>query len=157
MKRLFTCVTGLLLVSSAWGRSSDRHVLDPVGAVMKRQYRESRRAASAAATPDRGVSAVLPDQGNIAVVDETEGVVLAAGFDLDQKGLEFRPADGSASSYTFAAGASQFDSAAAGSLTAVQLGDDDAKEVNLPFAFPFYGVRYNSIWIHSDEIGRAHV
>lgn len=117
---------------------------------MRKQHREAQQAQSAAARPDRGVETILPDAGNIAVVDESEGVSIPSGFDLDGKSVEFRPSGANASAYTFAAVGSRFDTAAISGATALQLADDDAKEAALQFSFPFYGVRYSSVWVHSD-------
>jgi hypothetical protein len=116
--------------------------------LVRHRAREAKRASVDAARPD-GVPAVLPDQGNIAVLDDTDGVVVTAGFDLDQKTVEFRPQGSNATQYTYSSGALRFDQDAA-SGTAVALQDDDAKEAPLPFAFPFYGQRYNSVFVHSD-------
>ncbi len=129
-----------------------RDVVDPLQAMLRHKMAQSRRPTSlaAAARTEPGVDTVLPDAGQVAVLDDSEGVAIPGGFDLDQKAVEFRPVGGNASQYTFALGASQFDSAAQASGTAVTLGDDDFKEVPLPFSFPFYGQRYNSLFIGSD-------
>ena len=38
----------------------------------------------------------------------------------------------------------------AGAAQAVRIGDDDSIQINLPFAFPLFGVSYNSLFVNSD-------
>jgi hypothetical protein len=138
-----------LAVPLAAGTSGSSHRKDFAVELARHRARQAKRPQTDAARAT-GVAAVLPDQGNIAVVDDTDGVVQGAGFDLDQKTLEFRPQGANATAYTYTAGALRFDQEAARAGTAVRLEDDDAKEAPLPFSFPFFGRRYDSVFIHSD-------
>ena len=133
----------------AWGRTTgSTHRKDFAVELVRHRAREAKRASVDAARA-AGVPAVLPDQGNIAVLDDTDGVVVTAGFDLDQKTVEFRAQGSNATQYTYSSGALRFDQDAARG-TVVTLGDDEAVEAPLPFAFPFYGQRYATVFIHSD-------
>jgi hypothetical protein len=94
-----------------------------------------RRTASAAAAQDVGEIAVLQDEGDLAL--------LRRFFDLGGAGLEWRPGD----AYTV----SRVDrpvGSVAGDVLA--LGDDDARAVSLPFAFPFFGRTYTRAFVNSD-------
>src|SRR6266849_5045410 len=119
---------------------------------LHRQAVRARRAqlqssGALAATP-RSLSR---DIGNVAILEDTDGVVARRNpFDLDQLTLTFIPAGSAPSSYTFQLGGDSYDSAAASNGLAVPLGDDDSHEVPLPFAFPFFGKSYRSVFINSD-------
>ena len=96
--------------------------------------------------------AVLPDIGDIALVDDSEGVVVHPNpFDLQQLTLHFSPGGPDALQYTAATAPLNFDAAAAAAGTPLAgLGDDDTRIAPLPFPFPFFGQRYTSIYINSD-------
>lgn len=109
-----------------------------------------RRAHLAAAV--QAAAASNRDYGNIAVIEDQDGVVTRPNaFDLDQKTITFTPTGAGATSYRVQTGAAAFDSDAAnnGTLQA-GLGDDDSREIALPFTFPFFGVTYRSVFINSD-------
>lgn len=95
--------------------------------------------AAAALSPgdfDRDGVAVLEDAGDL--------MVRRNPFDLDGAALRFSPrADGA---YQLARLALALDPPG----TSLGLGSDDAKAVDLPFAFPFYGVSYRQIFVHAD-------
>ena len=95
-----------------------------------RSASSNTRAAGATRAGD---VAVLVDQGDL--------VFLANSMDLQGKGLEFRPG------YTV----SRVDRPLGpdGSV-ALALGDDDSREVPLPFAFPFFGKTYDKAFVNSD-------
>lgn len=106
------------------------------------------RTAAFAATPapnDR-------DIGNIAIIEDSGGVVEKLNqFNLDQSTVTFTPTVADASRYRFAASTASYETAAASQGTPViALGDDDAREIALPFAFPFFGATYRKVWINSD-------
>jgi len=154
MRRIFLPVLLIALgAAPAWPRSAAArgHILDPVKETLRHRGNLARRPPTARLKADTGpVQALLPDAGNIAVLDDADGVSTPAGFDLDQRSLQFQPAGTNASQYSFSAGASRFDADAIRSATALRLQDDDATQLNLPFSFPFYGQRYNSLFVHSD-------
>jgi uncharacterized protein (TIGR03437 family) len=114
---------------------------------MKRGRRAS--AAMVAGQQEIGGMSVLPDSGNIAVLDDADGVISRRNsFNLDLKTLQFSR---SGSKYRYALSDGGYDSAAASSGTPISgLGDDDTREFPLPFAFPFFGGNYNSIFVNSD-------
>lgn len=104
------------------------------------------RLQTAAAAP------AARDFGNIAVLDDSDGVVGRANvFDLDQHTITFRPSDAPASQYRFETGGNTYDSEAASQGTILDgLKDDDARLISLPFAFPFYGTVYRAVYVNSD-------
>ena len=102
-----------------------------------------RRSAAASA-------AARPDVGNVALLDDSDGVVVRRNpFNLDQTTLRFTPTAGG--KYRYDAAATSYDEAAAtAGIVVDKLGDDDSRETPLPFAFPFFGVQYRSVFVNSD-------
>ncbi|WP_321469856.1 hypothetical protein [uncultured Paludibaculum sp.] len=92
------------------------------------------------------------DYGNIAVMDDSDGVVASPNpFDLQGKTLEFLPLIGTSSPYGFTVRAAEYDTTAATDGQILDgLADDDARAVDLPFTVPFYGTSRNRIFVHSD-------
>ncbi len=92
------------------------------------------------------------DYGDIAVIEDSDGVIARRNpFDLNQTTITFTPLTPAAARYAVSRGAASFDTNAAthGTLLA-GLGDDDSREVPIPFAFPFFGASYRSVFINSD-------
>jgi hypothetical protein len=127
------------------------------------EHRQNQAARAARGLPDLTAAAVrsgdpgrvnvlaLPDQGNISVVDNGDGVALPAlEFDLDNQTLRFLPSDGAASAYSYEVEAAGYDAAAAAQGEDIALGDDDSAARQLPFAFPFFGQSYGEIFVNSD-------
>ncbi|HRB13559.1 MAG TPA: hypothetical protein PKU70_11150, partial [Vicinamibacteria bacterium] len=110
--------------------------LVPLVNAREKLARGGARAASsntrAAGTSRSGDVAVLVDQGDL--------IFLANSMDLQGKGLEFRPG------YTV----SRVDRPLGPDGVAITLGDDDSREVPLPFAFPFFGKTYDKAFVNSD-------
>jgi hypothetical protein len=94
------------------------------------------RAAAAVRGVDLDHVAVLEDAGDL--------VARRNPFDLDGQALRFSPRG--AGAYEIARLALSLD-APGGSLG---LGSDDARAVDLPFSFPFYGARYARVFVHAD-------
>lgn len=116
-------------------------------------HRQAVRSGSKrlrAASAER--SAVRSDVGNIALLDDTDGVVARRNlFDLNGRTLSFLPTSTAAVRYRFELGANTYDQNSALAGTPLNgLGDDDSREVQIPFSFPFYGAQYRSVWINSD-------
>ncbi len=110
-----------------------------------RRNRGPRPLAIAAAANDR-------DIGNIAVIEDSGGVVERQNdFNLDFMTLAFSPTTEKADAYEHGvtAGGYEEDAAASGTPLAA-LDDDDTRAVALPFAFPFFGTTYSSIYVNSD-------
>ena len=83
---------------------------------------------------------ILPDRGNIAIVDDGEGVGLPAFlFDLDDQAIDYLPQQAEASSYLYRVLDGGFDAEAVAAGEFVALGDDDFTPIELPFDFPFFG------------------
>lgn len=106
----------------------------------RREAQAPRRAtaalSAAPASQDVGEIAVLFDEGDLAL--------LRNPFDLAGAGLQWTPAGAGYS-------VSRVDrpvSAVSGER--LPLGDDDTREVALPFAFPFFGRSYERAFVNSD-------
>jgi uncharacterized protein (TIGR03437 family) len=130
---------------------------DPAGVLtdlFRHRQSQARRARLAAqgVVLDQPGPAYLPDIGNIAIMDDSEGVVVRPNpFDLQQLTLGFSPSGAAAAQYTAAARPIAFDNTGSTAGTPLAgMGDDDARLVRLPFAFPFYGRRYDSVYVNSD-------
>jgi hypothetical protein len=119
---------------------------------LHRQAVRARRAQlQSNGAPAATVRTLSRDIGNVAILEDTDGVVARRNpFDLDQLTLTFLPADSAASAYTFQLSGDSYDAAAASKGIPVPLGDDDSHEVPLPFAFPFFGKTHASVFINSD-------
>jgi hypothetical protein len=88
--------------------------------------------ARAAGVTRNGDVAMLVDQGDL--------IFAANPLDLHGKGLEFQPG------YTV----SRVDRPVGVDGTFLNLGDDDTREVALPFAFPFFDKSYDKVFVNSD-------
>lgn len=88
------------------------------------------------------------DVGQVAILDDSDGVVSRRNpFNLNRRSVRFLP---KAAAYRYEIGEDTYDATAAAGGQAVELGDDDSREVRLPFAFPFFGQRYQSVFLNSD-------
>ncbi len=96
--------------------------------------------------------ASLPDNNNLAIVDDSDGAVIRPNlFNLNQKTVRLSPSGAGASQYTASPQPLGFDPAAdQGGTPLTGLGDDDSRLIRLPFSFPFYGQRYDSVYVNSD-------
>ena len=115
-------------------------------------HRQARRARLARGlAPDVAAAAGDRDIGNIAIVEDTGGVVERLNqFNLDGSTLTFTPSAAGAARYRFAASGASYDSTAAQGTPVVALGDDDWRQFTLPFAFPFFGATYSTVFLNSD-------
>jgi len=120
-------------------------------------HRQSLRARAARllrpmAAPADATPAANRDIGNIAVIEDTGGVVERLNqFNLDNNTLTFTPTAPKAAQYRYSVAQQGYDSGAASQGTPLAaLDDDDTRLVGLPFAFPFFGVTYNQVWVNSD-------
>ncbi|MBK9168657.1 MAG: hypothetical protein IPM24_14470 [Bryobacterales bacterium] len=108
-----------------------------------------RRTPARLAEPRRAPRA---DIGNIAILEDTDGVVARRNqFNLTGRALEFAPVGTGAARYRFRLTEGGYDAAAASAGVPVSgLGDDDFRELALPFAFPYFGTPQQSIFVNSD-------
>jgi hypothetical protein len=151
LQRAFLAGLVVAGVASPWSPGGTRHVLNPITEVLRHRSAAARGAAVGGAKSVRPVAANLPDAGQIALLDDSEGAFLpAVSFDFDNRTLRFEPASANASQYTYVLTASGFDPNGLTSGTALRLGDDDAAQVSLPFSFPFFGQLYTTTYIGSD-------
>ena len=112
-----------------------------------RQKIAKAKTSSANAAP-----ALSRDSGELVIMDDSGGVVAQRkAFNLTGSKLVFTPDSPTAKSYGFTTAAGDFserDSTDATPLTG--LDDDDSIAITLPFAFPFFGARYNNLFVNSD-------
>jgi hypothetical protein len=124
--------------SPAWCRTTRDGARQAIAAHLEQDSRRGFRARSARSTSvDVGEIAVLQDEGELALLRRL--------FDLQGVTLRFAPVEASGFAVTQVS-ASLF--AEAG--TPIALGDDDDEPVALPFAFPFYGTAYRTVFVSSD-------
>jgi uncharacterized protein (TIGR03437 family) len=119
-------------------------------------HRQAARARAARLGPLAAAATVTAstnrDIGNVAIIENRDGVLeTSLLFDLDNSTLTFTPAAGATPGYRYAYSGLGYDgSAAAQGSPVVALGDDDARQFTLPFAFPFYGATYRQVFLNSD-------
>ena len=92
------------------------------------------------------------DIGHIAVIEDADGVVSRRNpFDLDNRTVAFLPSAPDVKRYRFQVSEAGYDSDAAfrGRVVA-DFDDDDTRLLELPFAFPFFGTSYQSVYLNSD-------
>ncbi len=108
--------------------------------VVSSREERARRGPRTAANNNRG--AAVSRNGDVAMLVDQGGDLLfkANGLDLHGKGLEFQPG------YSV----SRVDRPLGADGVAVPMGDDDSREVPLPFAFPFFGKSYDKAFVNSD-------
>ncbi len=116
----------------------------------KRQLDRGFVAATAAGLVPAAASPAVRNEDNLAVIVDDGSIISTENlFDMANRGLRFKrikKIDG-VKAQKLGAGAYR---AALGEK--LELGDDDAVELDYPAnaGFPFYGVRYESVWVHSD-------
>lgn len=89
------------------------------------------------------------DVGEIAVIEEDAGIVSRRNlFNLQGRMLRFRPVGDSYEVSNVAGGYSAEEQR--NGTVAAGLGDDDTREVPLPFAFFYFGATYRSAFLNSD-------
>jgi uncharacterized protein (TIGR03437 family) len=116
-------------------------------------HRQAERARPARPRPLAAATASTNrDIGNVAIIESRDGVVETLNqFDLDNATLTFTPAASGTPRYRYAYSELGYDGSAAGQGSpVVALGDDDARQFTLPFAFPFYGATYRQVFLNSD-------
>ena len=114
------------------------------------QLHLSAKRASSKRPRALSASAVRADAGNIALLDDSDGVVARRNpFDLAGKTLIFSPSPGGGYAVEVA-GDTWDDSAAAAGTALSNLGDDDTASITLPFSFSFYGKNYSALFVNSD-------
>ncbi|RPJ82188.1 MAG: hypothetical protein EHM13_09310, partial [Acidobacteria bacterium] len=119
------------------------------------RVRRERLLRQQSAQPGAAAGGVLPaaaprsDAGDIAIIEDADGVVgQRDDFNLDNKTLTFTPSSGG---YKVNNGGATYDTAAANAGTLIgSLGDDDSRQFQLPFSFPFFGASYRQIYVNSD-------
>ena len=113
-----------------------------------RHRQETGRRGFLAALSTVPRAAVRDDIGHIAILDDSDGVVLRPNdFDLNQLSITLRPAENGYTAEPLSLG---FDEQARELGSPLPLGDDDAENVVLPFSFPFFDQSHETTWVHSD-------
>jgi hypothetical protein len=114
-------------------------------------HRHAVAKRQAPAPTARIAAAATGDVGDIAILEDSDGVVAQRNlFNLDQRTLQFLPAGEGATLYTFQIGNASYDADAASAGSPVLLADDDSAAFDLPFSFPFFGNSYRQIFVNSD-------
>jgi uncharacterized protein (TIGR03437 family) len=110
-----------------------------------RALRPRLLSAPTAATGNR-------DIGNIAIIEGANGALETLNqFNLDASTLTFTPSTNGTPGYRFAVAGRGYDAgAAAQGSPLIALGDDDARQLALPFPFAFYGTTYRQVFLNSD-------
>ena len=115
------------------------------------RYRQERarqsEVARHAALPE--LAPVLQqDVGDIAVIDDSDGVVVQPNFfDLNTRSVTLTRFD---AGYAAQLGPLALDETARSDGLPLGLGDDDAVQLFLPFPFPFFDAGYSEAFLHSD-------
>lgn len=158
MERRTSCICsvmccGLLLSGTAGARTIPVTCATERGNWLEKQnIHRSNNSRRLKTQGTRKAAAFQQDYGDIAVMDDSDGVVTTRNlFNLQGKTLEFVPLIGTSSPYAFTIRAAEYDATAASSGQVLTgLADDDAIAVDLPISFPFYGTPRNRIFVHSD-------
>lgn len=110
-------------------------------------HRQASSRRVAALTPEAPAQ-TRPDQGDVAVIDTTNGVVPTPNFfDLEGTTIRFvATGDG----YVSTPEPLALDEAARANGATLALGDDDSARIDLPFSFPYFSGSYESLWVNSD-------
>jgi len=146
-------LTAIWLLSAALlGARSDERPADVSAPLHTLLVDSQARARGLGADLPKGPSSkdvlILPDEGDLAIIDDGDGVGLPAFlFDLEGRSVEFTPLG---EGYRYAVRERGYDAQAAADGEFLNLGDDDATELTLPFPFPFYGERRERVFVHSD-------
>ena len=92
------------------------------------------------------------DIGNVAIIEDSGGVVEKLNqFNLDNTTLAFAPTTPAATAYRYTLSPLGYDATAASQGSPIlALGDDDSRQLDLPFAFAFFGATYRQIFVNSD-------
>jgi uncharacterized protein (TIGR03437 family) len=154
MKKRCLALVCSLFSASAWSKPP-ASTCGTHGEISREQiFLHARHAAarSKLALPKSSSAAASRDIGEIVVMDDSDGVIGRRNpFNLDRRTLIFRPVNAQASRYRYELAADTFDTVAGTGGTRLDgLGDDDSRQVTLPFAFPFYGASYQSLFVNSD-------
>ena len=152
------CVLALFLLSSVafarqdWvicGTSPTRDAEERALHQAWMQTAAFRRVQTAALNAPRQPAANR-DVGDIAILEDNGDIIARPnGFDLIGKTLRFQPQNAAASTYRYETASGGYDPSLAQG-TDLSLGDDDTRQVTIPFAFPFFGRTYTSVNVNSD-------
>ncbi len=116
----------------------------------KRQLEREFVAATAAGLVPVVASPTVRNEADLAVIIDDGSIISSENlFDMANRGLRFKRVKKIEGVKAQKLGAGAYQTMLGQKL---DLGDDDAVEVEFPgtVRFPFYGVRYESVWVHSD-------
>src|SRR5262249_8109778 len=119
-----------------WCATGEKRAQNAVAAHREAEARGVRALAAERAGADVGQIAVLQDEGELALLRHL--------VNLQGAGIRFTP---SGSGYTATRMSLPFGPDPGPQLP---LGADDTRAASLPFAFPFYGRSYSSVFVNSD-------
>lgn len=110
-----------------------------------------RKASGAVRLKASDAAPASRDAGDIVIMDDGDGVAgRLNAFNLDGKTVVFTPASPEAASYRFETRAGSYSAEDGATGGRLDLSDDDTIEIALPFAFPYFGIRYERVWVNSD-------
>jgi len=151
MRRIFTAIVLTICALPAFCKTNPRVCANGPDRqentrLVAAQNRALRPAARRTAAPAANALRVT---GDLVLMDPAGGIVSERNaFNLD--GRRVRMTVNSAGAYAYETTGVQFQEPAPGDRALGDLGDDDTADSALPFAFPFFGQRYERVWINSD-------
>jgi hypothetical protein len=111
----------------------------------RQRARENREIPFTAASATATSELVVKKVGNVAIVDDDGTLVSDANpMDLDGSGIQFKRKKNGVAGTKFGGGITD----ARGEI--ITIGDDDSVELDLSFAFRFFGKRYRKVFVNSD-------
>ncbi|MGH8246868.1 MAG: hypothetical protein ACREUU_10595, partial [Gammaproteobacteria bacterium] len=145
-----------LLPASAIGKGPEREHGHPHAAAGEWEVLNSlgrhallqRQLQGRAGLLGRSSAAAAADVGDVAVIDDDGSILVQANpFDLSNRSVRYTPAQGG---YKAAAGGDILDRGLASSGTRLTLDDDDSRQLQIGFSFPYFGRNYTSVFVNSD-------
>jgi len=125
--------------TTEWGALNALGLQQQMELERKREARLLAQPQPLIAAADVGEIAVIPDDGTLVVRPNT--------FDLARRSVRFTP---SGAGYRVTAGGPALDLAAASAGQRLLLDDDDTRQVQIGFSFPFFGRAFTSVFVNSD-------
>lgn len=155
MRLVLTILLALTGAIPAWAAEQQSPSGTYRGRVLTEKFRHSqalarRKAALSAEGAGAGLPAPRQDQGNVAILDTSQGVLPDVNaIDIENRTLRFEPTGVNFSYRGTTETLAAVEQARSNGLP-LGLADDDAAEIDLPFAFPFFGADYSSLYVGSD-------
>ncbi len=147
----FVAAASLSAASDHGGHDGQQYCGDYPGRILTERFLHNQtlsRGAGAASLQPEIEQTLRPDIGDIAIIDRSNGVVAPPNFpDLDGRSVFI---DRTEAGYLGEARPHEFDETARLGGVPLGLADDDARAIELPFDFPYFGDSYREAFVHSD-------